>query len=125
MGGIRFHTLIALLSYTKTSKGFGETIIVIAFELNLATIAMNLPAIRTLWVKTRATQTDLLDTTRNKRTSLRTGRITATHEISQISSPILREQRLSGRKDSPFDSPPVSGPIAMATGGTPVGSPGA
>ncbi|KAF2830397.1 hypothetical protein CC86DRAFT_261262, partial [Ophiobolus disseminans] len=51
MGAIRFHTLLALLSYPKTSHGFGETIIVIALELNLAAIAVNLPAVRSFWVK--------------------------------------------------------------------------
>lgn len=51
MSLIRFHAVERLLNYRTTSDGVVETIIVVALELNLAAIAVNLPAIRAIWVK--------------------------------------------------------------------------
>jgi hypothetical protein len=51
MSIIRFHSLIAINSIFNTSRGVGETMIIAALELNLAAIAANLPAIRSIWVK--------------------------------------------------------------------------
>ena len=116
MGAIRFHTLLALLSLFNTSHGFGETIIVIALELNLATIAVNLPAVRTIWVRKsndRKTQTgytgDYGTTKRQTTNGLGTGRIRTTHELSQISRPI-REWPLKEEKDTGFETVELSGP---------------
>lgn len=118
MGGMRFHTLLALLSYTKTSQGFGETIIVIAFELNLAVIAVNLPAMRSLWVANsndRKTQAGYTEKT--KTTGLGNSTIMKTHDLSQISRPIRREPLLE--KHSSFTDVDISGPTS--SGGTPAG----
>jgi hypothetical protein len=43
--------VLELISTDNTSNGVGETIIVVALELNLAAIAVNLPAIRAIVVK--------------------------------------------------------------------------
>ncbi|KAF2025770.1 hypothetical protein EK21DRAFT_103697 [Setomelanomma holmii] len=51
MGIIRFHSLLALKSIMNTSRGIGEIVIVAALELNLATTGVNLPAIRSIWIK--------------------------------------------------------------------------
>lgn len=51
MGLIRFHSLIAVQSLFSTSRGVGELAIAAALELNLATIAVNLPALRSIWIK--------------------------------------------------------------------------
>ncbi|KAH7396962.1 hypothetical protein DE146DRAFT_614940 [Phaeosphaeria sp. MPI-PUGE-AT-0046c] len=51
MSLIRFHSVQRLLNLQTTSDGVGEIIIVVALELNLAAIAVNLPAIRAIWVK--------------------------------------------------------------------------
>jgi hypothetical protein len=51
MSIIRHHALLRIIDIKTTSRGLGEVIIVIALELNLAAIAVNLPAIRSIWVK--------------------------------------------------------------------------
>jgi len=56
MGLIRFHSLVAVQSLFETSRGIGEIIIVAALELNLATIAVNLPAIRSIWIRNSSNQ---------------------------------------------------------------------
>lgn len=50
---IRFHPLLKLvhLDPRVTAKGVGEVIIVASLELNVAAIAVNLPAIRSIYVK--------------------------------------------------------------------------
>ena len=50
---IRFHSLLKLVSLNPltTVKGVGEVMIVAAMELNVAAIAVNLPAIRSIYVK--------------------------------------------------------------------------
>ncbi|KAI8935591.1 hypothetical protein NX059_008158 [Plenodomus lindquistii] len=54
MGLIRFHSLIALQRIFGTTSAIGEIMITAALELNLATIAVNLPSIRSIWVKKSA-----------------------------------------------------------------------
>jgi hypothetical protein len=57
MSIIRFHSLANILkSLNVASRYFGEIIIVAALELNLATIAVNLPAMRSIWVKGHGSQ---------------------------------------------------------------------
>ncbi|KAF2645134.1 hypothetical protein P280DRAFT_390538 [Massarina eburnea CBS 473.64] len=51
VGLVRFHSLISLNSNTNTSHGVGEMMIVAALEFNLATLAVNLPAMKCLWLK--------------------------------------------------------------------------
>ncbi|KAL1610527.1 hypothetical protein SLS60_002196 [Paraconiothyrium brasiliense] len=53
LGVIRFHSLLKLVDLNPhvTAKGVGEVIIVAALELNVAAIAVNLPAIRSIYVK--------------------------------------------------------------------------
>ncbi|KAK3214909.1 hypothetical protein GRF29_19g1663200 [Pseudopithomyces chartarum] len=48
---IRFHSLLKLISLNpqETAKGVGEVMIVAALELNVAVIAVNLPAIRSIY----------------------------------------------------------------------------
>lgn len=53
MSLIRFHSVQRLLNFQTTSDGVGEIIIVVALELNLAAIAVNLPAIRAIWVRSK------------------------------------------------------------------------
>ena len=50
---IRFHSLLRLISLNplETADGVGEIMIVAALELNVAAIAVNLPAIRSIYVK--------------------------------------------------------------------------
>ena len=50
---IRFHSLIKLISLDplSTAHGVGEIMIVASLELNVAAIAVNLPAIRSIYVK--------------------------------------------------------------------------
>ncbi|RMZ74484.1 integral membrane [Pyrenophora seminiperda CCB06] len=50
MSIIRFHSVVFVQSLNNTSKNIGEVMIVVALELNLAAIAVNLPAIRAIWV---------------------------------------------------------------------------
>lgn len=56
MGLIRFHSLRGMQSLFDTSRSIGEIIIVAALELNLAVIAVNLPAIRSIWIKRSSNQ---------------------------------------------------------------------
>ncbi|KAL5371788.1 hypothetical protein PMIN06_012021 [Paraphaeosphaeria minitans] len=53
LGVIRFHSLWKLIDLNpeQTAKGVGEVLIVAALELNVAAIAVNLPAIRSIYVK--------------------------------------------------------------------------
>lgn len=53
LGVIRFHSLWKLvdLNPKQTARGVGEVLIVAALELNVAAIAVNLPAIRSIYVK--------------------------------------------------------------------------
>ncbi|KAF1911462.1 hypothetical protein BDU57DRAFT_461805 [Ampelomyces quisqualis] len=51
MGILRFHPVVKLLAISSTSSGVGEIIIIVALELNLAALAVNLPAIRSIYVK--------------------------------------------------------------------------
>lgn len=61
LGILRFHSVARLLRVTSTSDGVGEIIIVVALELNLGTLAANLPAVRSIYVK-RAYDRKALDT---------------------------------------------------------------
>lgn len=117
MGAIRFHTLLALLSYTKTSHGFGETIIVIAFELNLATIAMNMPAIRSLWVKKNKDRKTQAGSTGKTTNALGTGKIMATHELSKVSRPVRKKDSLLEEKEEGFENVDISGPYTRTSAG--------
>jgi hypothetical protein len=125
MGAIRFHTLLALLSYFTTSHGFGETIIVTALELNLAIIAVNLPSRRSLWVKKsndRKAQTEYTNqsgtATRKTANGVGTGQIRTTTQVSMVSRPIKATPL--DEKDAGFDNMDLSGPISStATGVTP------
>ncbi|EFQ95832.1 hypothetical protein PTT_04702 [Pyrenophora teres f. teres 0-1] len=51
MSCIRFHSVVHVQSLVNTSKNIGEVMIVVALELNLAAVAVNLPSIRAIWVK--------------------------------------------------------------------------
>ena len=51
MSIIRFHSVVFVQSLNNTSKNIGEVMIVVALELNFAAVAVNLPAIRAIWVK--------------------------------------------------------------------------
>ncbi|KAI2486709.1 hypothetical protein Ptr902_00842 [Pyrenophora tritici-repentis] len=51
MSCIRFHSVVYVQSLVNTSKNIGEVMIVVALELNLAAVAVNLPSIRAIWVK--------------------------------------------------------------------------
>jgi hypothetical protein len=48
---IRSYALMKLISLNKTAHGVGEIIIVAALKLNVAAFALNLPAMRSTWVK--------------------------------------------------------------------------
>lgn len=53
LGVIRFHSLWKLvdLNPQETAGGVGEVLIIAALELNVAAIAVNLPALRSIYVK--------------------------------------------------------------------------
>jgi hypothetical protein len=123
MGAIRFHTLLALLSYFNTSHGFGETIVVIALELNLAIIAVNLPSMRFLWVKKsndRKTQTGYTNqsntATRKTANGVGTGQIRTTTQVSMVSRPI--QATPLDEKDVGFDNVDLNGPVSSTATGT-------
>ncbi|KAF2853039.1 hypothetical protein T440DRAFT_497058 [Plenodomus tracheiphilus IPT5] len=98
MGLIRFHSLIAVQSLFHTSSGIGEIIIVAALELNLAIIAVNLPAIRSIWVKRSAEGSRRtrpaghhsgVNEARSYTTSRGSKRATESREMSRISKTTL------------------------------------
>ncbi|KAH3904394.1 hypothetical protein HBI56_232140 [Parastagonospora nodorum] len=94
LGILRFHSVLKLLSINRTSNGVGETIIVVALELSLAAIAVNLPAIRSIFVKRSNARREATLTNGGSRSrpvqnvhrplALRTK---DAHEMSQLSSP--------------------------------------
>jgi len=95
LGILRFHSVLKLLSINNTSNGVGETIIVVSLELNLAAIAVNLPAIRSIFVKRsnarrEATLTNGGSRSRPMQSANRplTLRTKEAHEMSQLSSPV-------------------------------------
>jgi hypothetical protein len=110
MGILRFHSVLKLISINNTSDGVGETIIVVALELNLAAIAVNLPAIRSIFVKRsnarrEATLTNAgYGTSKSKMSTaqstsrLDTSRPRHMHEMSQLPNP-LRDSPLSDSQE--------------------------
>jgi hypothetical protein len=107
MGILRFHSVLRLISIKNTSHGVGETLIVVALELNLAAIAVNLPAIRSISVKRsnkrreKATLTNggyggSKSRTKTMQSANRLDALRAidtvqgknTHEMGQVSSPL-------------------------------------
>lgn len=51
VGLVRFHSLISLNAFTNTAHGVGEMMIVAALEFNFAILAVNLPAMKCLYLK--------------------------------------------------------------------------
>jgi hypothetical protein len=105
MSIIRFHSFIAINSMFNTSRGVGETMIIAALELNLAAIASNLPAIRSIWVKrSKDRKTEALSNaqygsrTANTHQGLNTGRLRQTHEMSRVSN-LMRDSPLSSLQE--------------------------
>jgi hypothetical protein len=110
MGILRFHSVLKLISINDTSDGVGETIIVVALELNLAAIAVNLPAIRSIFVKRSNARREATLTnggygiskskmeTVQSTNRLDTSRPTRVHEMSQLSGP-LRDSPLSDSRE--------------------------
>jgi hypothetical protein len=108
MSILRFHSVLKLLDISNTSRGVGEIIIVVALELNLAAIAVNLPAIRSIWVKKakdRASASLSNDQYSSKsrkgpstNTTLGSARPRATHEMTPLSSPV-RDSPLSDSQE--------------------------
>lgn len=103
LGVLRFHSVLKLLSINNTSNGVGETIIIVALELNLAAIAVNMPAIRSIFVKRsnarrEATLPNGGSRSRPMQSAYRplTLRTKEAHEMSQLSSPV----KLSPLSDS-------------------------
>jgi hypothetical protein len=101
MSLIRHHSLFKLIKISSTSRGVGEAIIVVALELNLAAIAVNLPAVRSIWVKkSRDRKTEALSkygsaTGRTQTVdTLGTGRPRHVHEMNQLPDP-ARDSPLS------------------------------
>jgi hypothetical protein len=106
MGIVRFHSVLKLLQISNTSHGVGETMIVVALELNLAAIAVNLPAIRSIWVKrskdrSSATLTNQYGSKSRKGLSSNTfgsARPRTTLEMNQMASPV-RDSPLSDSQE--------------------------
>ncbi|KAL1596517.1 hypothetical protein SLS60_009164 [Paraconiothyrium brasiliense] len=51
VGLVRFHSLLSLNDFTNTAYGVGEMLIVAALEFNLAVVALNLPAMKCLYLQ--------------------------------------------------------------------------
>lgn len=51
VGLVRFHALMSLNEFTNTSYGVGEMMIVAALEFNFAILAVNLPAMKCLYLR--------------------------------------------------------------------------
>jgi hypothetical protein len=108
MSILRFHSVLKLLDISNTSRGVGEIIIVVALELNLAAIAVNLPAIRSIWVKKakdRASASLSNDQYSSKsrkglstNNTIGSARPRATYEMTQLSSPV-RDSPLSDSQE--------------------------
>jgi hypothetical protein len=100
MNIIRHHALLRIIKIKTISRGLGEVLIIIALELNLAVIAVNLPAIRSIWVKREQDRkkevlsgkysgtTTRSQTARSQtiNTSLGAGRPRERHEMIQLSN---------------------------------------
>ncbi|KAL5113675.1 hypothetical protein ACEQ8H_008462 [Pleosporales sp. CAS-2024a] len=102
MGILRFHGVLRLLSLTETSSGVGETIIEVALELNLAAIAVNLPAIRSIFVKraSKRREATLASNSKSRTNNTPSARhIGVTQEMSQLSSP-ARQVPLSDSQEA-------------------------
>lgn len=110
MGIFRFHSVLKLISINNTSDGVGETIIVVALELNLAAIAVNLPSIRSIFVKRSNARREATLTnggyggsksktkTAQSTTRLDTSRPRHVHDMSQLGNP-MRDSPLSDSQE--------------------------
>jgi hypothetical protein len=102
MSIIRHHALLRIINIKTVSRGLGEAVIIVAFELNLAVIAVNLPVIRLIWVKREDRKKEALSgkysgtATRSQtiNISLGTGRPRERHEMIQLSNTV-RDSPLS------------------------------
>jgi hypothetical protein len=105
MSLIRHHSLLKLIDIHTTSRGVGEAIIVVALELNLAAIAVNLPAIRSIWVKrSKDRKTEAMSKYASATGRTQTidthdkGRPRQAHEMSQLSNRV-RDSPLSDSQE--------------------------
>jgi hypothetical protein len=106
MSIIRHHSLLRIINIQTTSSGLGEVLIVVALEINLAAIAVNLPAIRSIWVKrSHDRKKEMLagkygGTTARSQTvdTLGPGRPRQMHEMSQLSN-TARDSPLSDSQE--------------------------
>jgi hypothetical protein len=107
MSIIRHHALLRIIDIKTTSRGLGEVVIIIALELNLAAIAVNLPAIRSIWVKRSQDRKKKTlsgkygDTTARSQTintSVGAGRPRERHEMIQFSN-TARDSPLSDSQE--------------------------
>jgi hypothetical protein len=100
MSIIRFHSLIAINSIFNTSRGVGETMIIAALELNLAAIAANLPAIRSIWVKMSNDRKS--EAISNGQYGSRTVRSTQDHDIGRPRHTLEMSRLSNAPRDSPL-----------------------
>jgi hypothetical protein len=112
MSIIRHHALLRIINIKTVSRGLGEVVIIIALEVNLAVIAVNLPAIRSIWVKREQDHKEEAlsgkysgTTTRSQNarsqtinTSLGAGRPRERHEMIQLSN-TARDSPLSDSQE--------------------------
>jgi hypothetical protein len=114
MGLVRFHPIVRLLAVSSTSSGVGEIIIIVALELNLAALAVNLPAIRSIYVKRANDRKNLNSRLTNggaaygngskggrkpQTVSNVGGRPRDTHEMRQMEANPLRDSPLSDSRE--------------------------
>lgn len=129
---IRFHSLLKLISLNpqETAKGVGEVMIVAALELNVAVIAVNLPAIRSIYVRYAKRGG------KHKSGTPSTGGISRsqTYSVSTASKSLQKvnfdlqklPQRPLSRQPPPRPAPPSQGPTEIEEqlwSGRSVGSP--